>query len=59
MTDPSDVRVDDDVSLDELREAVEHMHGVPARFVEAVEVDERLWSMDDLFDAAMAAGGAS
>src|SRR5580700_4613057 len=32
---------DDDVSLDELREAVEHMHGVPARFVEAVEVDER------------------
>jgi hypothetical protein len=32
---------DDDVSIDELREAVEHMHGVPARFVEAVEVDER------------------
>jgi hypothetical protein len=33
--------MDDDVSIDELREAVEHMHGVPARFVEAVEVDER------------------
>jgi hypothetical protein len=33
--------LDDDVSIDELREAVEHMHGVPARFVEAVEVDER------------------
>lgn len=33
--------VDDDVSIDELREAVEHMHGVPATFVEAVEVDER------------------
>jgi hypothetical protein len=31
----------DDVSIDELREAVEHLHGVPARFVEAVEVDER------------------
>ncbi|MGO9835485.1 MAG: hypothetical protein ACLP1X_14825 [Polyangiaceae bacterium] len=24
---------DDDVSTDELREAVEHMHGVPARFI--------------------------
>lgn len=34
--------MDDDVSIDELREAVERMHGVPARFVEAVEVDERL-----------------
>jgi hypothetical protein len=33
--------LDDDVSIDELREAVEHLHGVPARFVEAVEVDER------------------
>jgi len=33
--------IDDGVSVDELREAVEHMHGVPARFVEAVEVDER------------------
>jgi len=33
--------LDDDVSVDELREAVEHMHGVPARFVEAVEIDER------------------
>jgi hypothetical protein len=33
--------MDDDVSVDELREAVEHMHGVPARFIEAVEVDER------------------
>ena len=29
---------DDDVSVDELREAVEHLHGVPAR---CVEVDER------------------
>jgi hypothetical protein len=27
----------DDVSIDELREAVEHMHGVPARFIEPVE----------------------
>ena len=33
--------MDDDVSIDELREAVEHLHGVPARFVEAIEVDER------------------
>ncbi len=33
--------IDDDVSIDELQKAVEHMHGVPARFVEAVEVDER------------------
>jgi hypothetical protein len=33
--------IDDDVSIDELREAVEHLHGVSARFVEAVEVDER------------------
>jgi len=33
--------MDDDVSIDELRQAVEHMHGVPARFVESVEVDER------------------
>ena len=32
---------DDDVSVDELREAIEHMHGALARFVEAVEVDER------------------
>jgi hypothetical protein len=31
----------DDVSLAELQKAVEHMHGVPERFVEAVEVDER------------------
>jgi hypothetical protein len=30
--------VDDDVSIDEIQKAVEHMHGVPARFV---EVDER------------------
>jgi hypothetical protein len=32
---------DDDVSIDELQRAVEYMHGVPARFVEAVELDER------------------
>ena len=32
---------DDDVSIDELREAVEYLHGVPARYVETVEVDER------------------
>lgn len=32
--------MDDDVSIDELKKAVEHMHGVPARFVEAVEVRE-------------------
>jgi hypothetical protein len=31
--------MDDDVSIDELREAVEHMHGVPARFVEAADPD--------------------
>ena len=31
----------DDVSIEELQKAVEHMHGVPARFLEAVEVDER------------------
>jgi hypothetical protein len=31
----------DDISIAELQKAVEHMHGVPARFVEAVEVDER------------------
>jgi len=40
MTDPAGIR-DDDVSIDELREAVEHMHGVPARYLETVEVDER------------------
>ena len=33
--------MDDDVSIDELQKAVEYMHGVPARFIEAVEVDER------------------
>ncbi len=33
---------DDDVSIDELKEWVEFFHGVPASFVEAVEVDERL-----------------
>ena len=33
--------MDDDVSVDELRQAVEHLHGVPATFIEAVEVDER------------------
>jgi hypothetical protein len=33
--------MNDDVSVDELREAVEHMHGVPASYVETVEVDER------------------
>jgi hypothetical protein len=33
--------MDDDVSIDELREAVEHMHGVPATYLETVEVDER------------------
>jgi hypothetical protein len=42
MTDPAGIRpMDDDVSIDELREVVEHIHGVPARFVEVVEVDER------------------
>jgi hypothetical protein len=34
-------RMDDDVSVDELREAVEHMHGVKATFLKAEEVDER------------------
>ena len=33
--------MDDDVSVDELREAVEHMHGVRARYIETVPVDER------------------
>lgn len=33
--------MDDDVSIDELRQAVEHMHGVPATYVESVDVDER------------------
>ena len=32
---------DDDVSVEELREAIEHLQCVPRRFVEAVEVDER------------------
>lgn len=32
---------DDDVSIEELLKAVEHLHGVPASFVEAVDVDER------------------
>jgi hypothetical protein len=31
----------DDVSIEELQKAVEQMHGVPTRFVESVEVDER------------------
>jgi hypothetical protein len=31
----------DDVSVDELQKTVEPVHGVPAQFVEAVEVDER------------------
>jgi hypothetical protein len=40
--DPAGIHaLDDDVSVDELREAVEHMHGVPAKYVEAVEVDEQ------------------
>jgi len=30
----------DDVSIEELQKAVEHMHGVPASFVEMVEVRE-------------------
>src|SRR6266849_9029431 len=34
------IAMDDDVSIGELQKAVEHMHGVPARFVEAVEVRE-------------------
>jgi hypothetical protein len=40
---------DDDVSVDELREAVEHLHGV----------SPRVWSMGELLDAAMAAGGTA
>jgi len=32
--------MDNDVSIEELQQAVEHMHGVPARFLEAVEVSE-------------------
>ncbi len=38
---PALLPVTDDVSIEELQKAVEHMHGVPARFVESVEVDER------------------
>ena len=34
--------MDDDVSIDELRQAVEYLHEVPASYVETVEVDERL-----------------
>jgi len=33
--------MDDEVSIEELQKAVEHLHGVPASFVEAVDVDER------------------
>ncbi len=33
--------IDDDVSTAELQKAVEHMHGVPAIYVESVDVDER------------------
>jgi hypothetical protein len=33
--------MDDNVSIEELQKAVEHMHRVQARFLEAVEVDER------------------
>jgi hypothetical protein len=57
--------MDDDVSVDELREAVEHMHGVPARFVEAVEVDERfngdvVWQGEvKVFDLAGHPSGAT
>lgn len=35
-----------EVDVDQLREAVEHMHGAPARFREAVPVTERF--MDQL-----------
>jgi len=35
------MKLDDDVSIEELQKAVENLHGVPARFLEAVEVDER------------------
>jgi len=38
MTDPADPHADNDVSIQELQNMVEHMHWVPARFVEAVEV---------------------
>lgn len=38
---PREYQNDSDVPVDELQRAVEHMHGVPARFVESVEVDER------------------
>jgi hypothetical protein len=33
--------MDDEVSVEELQKALEHLHGVPATFVEAVDVDER------------------
>jgi hypothetical protein len=39
MTDPASNY--DDVSINELRQAVEHLHGVPAGYIETVEVDER------------------
>lgn len=34
------VLMDDEVSIEELQAAVEHMHGVPASFVESVDVHE-------------------
>jgi hypothetical protein len=42
MSDPAGIHpLDDDVSMDELPEVVEHIRGVPARFVEPVKIDER------------------
>jgi hypothetical protein len=43
--------MDDDVSIDELREAVEHMHGVPARFAQAAPIAVR---EDDLLGRPLA-----
>jgi hypothetical protein len=47
------------VSLDELREAVEYLHGVPAKFIEGVEVDERFTLAPRLLEAEDGATSAS
>jgi hypothetical protein len=54
MTYPANIR--DDVSIDEPREAVEHMHGVPARFI---EVNYLRWGMTLPILSALAALTAS
>jgi hypothetical protein len=48
MVDPAD-----DVSPEELARHVQAMHGVPARFVEAVEVHEKLPDGRTVWDGAV------